>query len=651
MATEVEQRPAPPPARLRSPGRRLNPWAIVVQLAPFILALGIYLVAFQQMNPELTGDEPHYLLVAQSIAFDRDFALDNDYASRDRTLRIADVFPLDPEPHAARYAPSAHLRPVHGIGLSALLAPAVALGGLTGAQLAMIFIAALLAYQLFRLLRQLGFRPLVRIAAWLAVVACSPVIAFTSQIYPELPGALILVVALRIMVSRAQPVALAAGSAAAATLIWLHVRYFPLAFGVLLGLALSACSARRGGLGTSVGDGALARIRAAGATLVSCAARDWRTVTLPIVAPFALGLAFFAVAFEHWYGSPNPATPYRAFSTTQAGDAGWSFLYDYALQDIFDPVHGWIPYVPVHLLGLAALGCLIVRFGWPAVGCLVFAVGYELILASAAPNIGWGLPARYLMILVPLIAVPIAVALQYVRAARLVFVPLLAVSFVFAYGAVRDLRGLYPIDDEPRILGVNRIAAAFPNTGVVRLPTGFVLEPGEYKPRTGRLITQRVIEAKAGRDGSGFLLWGPYSQLADGTYRARFPLAASGVGGNQQVADLQVVGTPPETIFGGRLVYASELEPRKLTDISVEFEMPGGFLIETRLLYKGLGTLRAGPVLVEAVDVEPLRPPPAWALSLLWVAGTVLAGWLLVYAMLRSRRVRHGRDDELVGEQ
>ena len=77
---------------------------------------------------------------------------------------------------------------------------------------------------------------------------CYPMLVFSSQIYPELPGALLIVVALRIMVTRASsPVALAFGSTAAALLFWLHVRFIPLSAGVLLGLVIAACWARRRG--------------------------------------------------------------------------------------------------------------------------------------------------------------------------------------------------------------------------------------------------------------------------------------------------------------------------------------------------------------------------------------------------------------------
>jgi hypothetical protein len=635
MATEVQQ----PLTPARGHRDRLSLWPLLIQLAPFALALAAFVAAFLVMRPETAGDEPHYLLVAESIAFDGDVDMSNDYASRERTLRVANVFPLDP--HAATYDGSGQLRPTHGVGLSALLAPAVGLGGLTGAQLAMLLIAALLADQLFRLLRDLGFRRRYRVAAWVAVIFCSPILVFSSQVYPEIPAALLLVVALRVMVTRAArvPAALALGSAAAVALVWLHVRYIPLSFGVLLGLALAACSARQTGAERPDRRGLVGRMTSALGSYAVTAWKNWRTVTLPILGPYAVGLALLAVAFERWYGTPNPVAPYRASSTTNVGDGGWAFLYEYTLADILSPVHGWIPYVPVHWLGLAALGCLVVRFGWPAALALVGVAGYELILSSAAPNVGWGLPARYLIIVIPLIAIPIAVVIQHVPLSRLAFVPLLAVSLVFSGAAVRDHLGLFPIDDDTRIFGVRSVSPVFPIPRPPHPPTSYEVSPGQFGPATGRVENNtKLIVARPDRDVPGLLTWGPYSMLKDGTYRATFPLAVSGARPTDQVALIEAAGTPPPKLFARRIVTAAELNSRKPTNVSVDFKMPGGYLSETRLYYLGHGTLRAGPVRVSAVSLEPGRPFSDKALAAFWVIGTVGIGWLLVWLMKRGRR-------------
>jgi hypothetical protein len=645
MARSAEQDLAPSPsARIRWGRRRLSLGAALGVVVPLVVALTVYLVAYAVMDPGTTGDEPHYLLVAESIAFDGDVDLRNDYASQERTLRVVNVFPLDPNLHAAQYKESGELRPLHGVGLSALLAPGVGLAGLTGARLVMVLIAALLALQLYRLLADLGFRTVYRIAAWVAVAFCLPVLPFSSQIYPELPGALLVVVVLRVLLrSSPSPVALAFASAASGALMWLHVRYLPISFALLLGVTYVATSEDR--TGTAGVKGRLReRIRAIGADLrrrAETAVRDWRSVTLPVLLPYAVVVGLFVLAFEYWYGSPDPRTPYYAYSSTTIGSGGWKALYDYMLHDLFNPLVGWIPFAPVHWLGLAALGCLVVWFGWPAAAAIAVAVGYEVILASAAPAGGWGLPARYLIIVIPLIAVPIAVAIQQVRLARIVFVPLLAGSLVFGVAAVGDYQNLYPAGERQRIFGLRSIAPAFPVTLPPQPPTSFSVAPGQFPPQTGRVQGDRVV-AIVGRDSPGFVLYGPYSPLKNGAYRATFTLAATGVRPNEPVAAIEAVGQG-EAFFARETIMGRDLRPRHLSELSLYFVTPGDFAIESRVYYLGRGTLTAGPV-----RVEPLAPATAgtpshlrdWPLAFLWIGGTILIGALFVQVMHLERRRR-----------
>ena len=645
MATEVEPNlRSHPGGEVRPLRESLNGWGVIALVAPFALALAAYLAVFLYMRPDVTGDEPHYLLVAESIAYDGDVELTNDYASRDRTLHILPFFPLGPHLHAADYKGSGELRPLHGVGLSAVLAPAVAVGGVTGARLVMVLIAALLADQLFRLLRDLGFRRRYRILAWASVVFCLPLLVFSSQIYPELPAALLVVVALRVIVQRvSSPAALALGSTASAALLWLHIRYLPVSLGLFLGLAYAAFAGRRSGSEASAadGDGALRmRVRAAFSRSAETAVSGWRTVTLPLVLPYAIGVALLGLAFLRWYGSLHPQAPYAVFYDNSFGSSGWRFWYEYALADLLDPVIGWFPFVPVHWLGLAALGCLIVRFGWPAAAALAVASGYELALASGKLPIGFGLPARYLIIVIPLIAIPLVVAIQHVRAARILFLPLLACSLVFAVAAVREFEWLYPVVEKPRMFGLRSVASAFPRPRELGFPTSFTHHAGgRFPPQTGELHGESVV-ANPSRDRPGFVLWGPYSALQSGSYRATFTLMARRARRDEPVATIEVVGAPEGAVLARKTVTAAELKPPLPPSATLSFTEPGSFLTETRVYYHGRGTLIAGPV---EVRPDPATPAPArfsdWPLTFLWVAGTILVGGLFVQTMTRRPAV------------
>src|SRR5918994_6695834 len=546
MATSVEHELGPgPPTPVQVVRNGLSLWRVVGWLAPLIVAFVTYLAVYDAMNPGTTGDEPHYLLVAESIAFDGDVDMRNDYASRERTLRVVNVFPLDYNVQAAVYKDSGELRPLHGVGLSALLAPAVGLGGLTGARVVMVLIAALLAHQLYFLLKDLGLRRRYRIAAWIAVAFCMPVVPFTSQIYPELPGALIVVVVLRIILRRTvSPWVLAMGSLATSALFWLHVRYFPISLALLAGLAYAATSDSTARTADPPKRGLRERARIVAADLQRhfvAARKRWRTTTVPVLVPYAIVLVSFVLAFQHWYGSPDPRTPYYAYSSTTLGGGGLRAVYDYGLHDLFNPLVGWIPFAPVHWLGLAALGCVVVWFGWPAAAVIAVAAAYELILASSAPVGGWGLPARYLLIVIPLIAVTIAVVIAQLRLARAVFVVLLAGSLVLTVAAVRDFEGLYPAGERQRIFGLRSIAPAFPVTLPPLPPTSFALSPGQAPTQTGRVQGQQLV-ARQGRDKPGFMLWGPYSPLKTGAYEATFSLSAAGARPDALIAVIEVIG-------------------------------------------------------------------------------------------------------------
>jgi hypothetical protein len=640
VATTAEQQRDTPSVggRLQTARGRALFWALVADLLPFAIAFAVYLIVFLEIKPGATGDEPHYLLTAESIAYDLDVDLRNDYANSERVLRVVNVFPLGPD--AFVYKDSGELRPFRGVGLPAALAPGVGLGGLTGARLVMVLIAALLADQLYRLLRDLRLRPLYRILAWIAAAFCLPVVVFSSQIYPELAGALLVVVALRVMVRGASsPAALALGSAGAAALVWLHVRYFPLSAGVLAGLVLASCT--RGWSPSSPARGLRGSLRAARELVVRCVTvltKRWRTVTLPVLAPYVVVFGLLLAAFQHWYGSPDLYASYEAYGSPDVGTGHWNFWYHFALRDILDPVVGWIPFAPVHWLGFAGLGVLVVWFGWPAAGCIAVAAGYELLISSVGTGVGFGLPARYPMIVVPLIAVPLAVVIQRLRVALVIFVPLLVVSLIFAVAAMRNFALLYP-GDVQRIVGLRSTAPAFPKLSGVQAPVSFTHAPNAHPaPLAGRLEGDRVV-AREGRDKPGLLRWGPYVGLKEGAYLATFSLRARGVPRNEPAAIIQALGSG-ETILADKALNGPQLRTTGgFARIQLPFATPGGQFIETRVFYPGHGTLEVGPI-----DVQPIAAPQPvthysdWPLVFLWVTGTVLVGWLFAQVMLLSRR-------------
>ena len=147
----------------------------------------------------ITGDEPHYLLIATSLLRDGDLDVLNNY--RDKHYQPFYPYHLGdarkPEDMHALYGPGGGLYSKHGVGLPLLLLPAMRLGGTEGGHgLAIVFmlgVAAALSTQIFFLARETTGRAAVAILAWAAVAFTSPLLLYAGQIYPEVPGALLVV--------------------------------------------------------------------------------------------------------------------------------------------------------------------------------------------------------------------------------------------------------------------------------------------------------------------------------------------------------------------------------------------------------------------------------------------------------------------------
>src|ERR687891_1347409 len=109
-------------------------------LALWLLLFGVYaatvgLDAFG--DSDYGGDEPHYLLAAESLVEDGDIDVRNEYDARD----YADFYPYALDPHGK--PTDGRLNEPHGVGFPLLVAPAYALGGAEGVELFLAAIAAL----------------------------------------------------------------------------------------------------------------------------------------------------------------------------------------------------------------------------------------------------------------------------------------------------------------------------------------------------------------------------------------------------------------------------------------------------------------------------------------------------------------------------
>jgi hypothetical protein len=347
------------PVRVRPP----EPGTGALLAATSVLFVGVG--QYYTSRLRVSGDEPHYLLMAQSLWREGDLDL------RDN-LEREDWSEYTPGPLAPHYgAPRRDGRPypAHSPGLPLLLAPIYALGGRRACAAAIGLAAAALTVVVRALALRAGAPADAALVAW-AVAAGPPVFFYSFHIYTEVPCALAIAAALCLLTSNPRGVGAASAGLLAGTLPWLHVKMIPAA------LALGAV--------------ALARLR--GRALIA----------------FGAGAASMAAAYlaywHHVFGTPNPLATYGGVPSGLSG-LRWRALAGLALDRSF----GLLPYAPVFLLALGGLGLLARRRdGWPLV-----AVG-ALTLAPVLPwRMWWGgqsPPGRFLVPLVPTLAVAVALA-------------------------------------------------------------------------------------------------------------------------------------------------------------------------------------------------------------------------------------------------
>lgn len=172
-------------------GWRLWIIAFLLVLVPGQLAVGMR----ASTTATVTGDEPFYLLTAQSLVSDGDLDLRDEYADRDVEMaRFWDgTKPLwkQMEP-----APDGRLLSPHDPGLSLLISPAYALGGLEGVRRFLVVVWAAAMALAALLARRAGAPDWAALLAAVAVGAGTPGLVYASQVYPESPAALCIAAAL-----------------------------------------------------------------------------------------------------------------------------------------------------------------------------------------------------------------------------------------------------------------------------------------------------------------------------------------------------------------------------------------------------------------------------------------------------------------------
>lgn len=159
---------------------------------PFVVYLVLLPWSTSHRPPD--GDEPYYLLLTHSLAYDLDADLTNNYAQED--WRHFMSRPIAPQP-GDPVGPAGERRSRHTFLLPLLLAPAYRLVGPWGALATMAAMAAALAWMVLRLAHHYDpERPREALLAYALFAFTPPFLLYTYQVWSEVPAALLLCLAL-----------------------------------------------------------------------------------------------------------------------------------------------------------------------------------------------------------------------------------------------------------------------------------------------------------------------------------------------------------------------------------------------------------------------------------------------------------------------
>ena len=354
---------------------------LLAAVALFVLLSAAYAFSVDiraTRGASITGDEPFYLLTTQSLLSDADFDLRNQYETRsyESFFDHPDGLWQQSVP-----LPDGPLLSPHNPGLSVLVIPGFALGGLVGAQIQMLLMAAATIALSFVLTdRLIGQRTLSWVIT-LGVGLTATAFIYSSEIYPEFPAALALVLSLLLVTQRKQ-LGVADGlllTAILTVLCWLGIKYAPLA---LLVSGYFLFKADRPG-----------RITLAIAGVVSA--------------------AFFAWFHLHFFGGLTPYgvnVVYARWSTIDilGGHIEFGGRY-YRLWGLFiDQRFGigrWAPLLLTVVPGMALLAA-----AGTAQRMVLALIIIQMLVATfvAITMMGWWFPGRTLVTVLPLFAVPVA---------------------------------------------------------------------------------------------------------------------------------------------------------------------------------------------------------------------------------------------------
>lgn len=360
-----------------------------VALWTFVMALPA-IGARASHGARVTADEPQYLTTAISVGEDFDLDISDELAER----RFGPYHEIDLNPQTIDLDGSGRRVSPHDPLLPALLAVPMRLGGWVAAKVALAaFASAAAAATLWLAVRRFGV-PLGSSALVVgAFFASPPLTAYATQVYPEMPAALCLVLGMAAATGplgrRGRAVLLVCVGA----LPWLSIKYAPVAVVLVVVLAARTWS------------------------------RDRRRLALDLAVLAAAGvvyLAFHRAVYGGWTAYASGDHFVDGELLVLGEDPDYLGRSRRLVGLLVDRGFGLVAWTPAYLLTVPALAALARRRppGWWVL-VAAFAAAYATATWAALTMHGWWWPGRQLVVALPLAAV--AVALLVSRFAALLW--------------------------------------------------------------------------------------------------------------------------------------------------------------------------------------------------------------------------------------
>ncbi len=340
------------------------------------------LAASQIVSKGPEGDEPHYLVIAQSLLKDGDLKIANNHRDRDYASYYAGVLP----PDYRVLGRDREIYSIHAPGVSALVAPVFAVAGHPGVVLWLLVISAAGSALAWHLAWLVTGRRDAAWFGWAAVTVSTTWVFHTFTVYPDAVGSVLVLTGAWALVRAGREARDKSESivpwfwhgSALALLPWLHTRFAVLAGGI----------------------GALVLLRMA--VLQNAQMKALAFLIVPAVS-FICWIGFFISI----YGRPDPSAPYGG------EEGGWAFVPDGLAGLFFDQRFGLIAYAPVLLFAFIGVAVMIAKPAWrrQALEILFVLIPYLIVVTHFA--MWWGgrsAPARFFVPVLLWMAIPAAAA-------------------------------------------------------------------------------------------------------------------------------------------------------------------------------------------------------------------------------------------------